>query len=250
MTDQCSLQRPPKIVLLPGNMCDARLWRDVAPRLGGCTPAMPVFDVETSIDEMARSVLDAHPGTLIPVGFSMGGIVALAIARHAPERVAAMGLIGTNPSADLPERAAVRPAQQRAVFKDGALEEIVRKQLMPAYLSSANAGNEELRSLIVAMALDLGPDVFVKQSEALRTRPDQRDVPPRFDRPLFLACGAEDALCPPEWHRAMAATSTDSELHIIADAGHMLPLEQGAALAMPLARWLTKVTENIDVGIS
>lgn len=239
----------PAILLLPGNMCDARLWNDVIPHLGGRAVACPSLDSDDRIDAMANRVLDCHEGMLIPVGFSMGAIVALAIARLAPQRVAAIGLLDANASADLAERAAVRPAQQRAV-REGALDTIVTDQLMPHYLATANAGDERLKSLIRNMALALGADVFVRQSEALRTRSDQRDVLPALDIPSFLACGAEDRLCPPEWHRAMAEEARDTELHVIEGAGHMLPLEQPAALGTVLNAWFDRILKDAHATIS
>lgn len=239
----------PTILLLPGNMCDARLWDDVIPHLGKRSFAFPPLDSDDRIDAMANRVLDCHKGMLIPVGFSMGAIVALAIARLAPQRVAAIGLLDANASADIAERAAVRPAQQRAV-REGALDTIVTDQLMPNYLATANAEDGRLKGLIRNMALRLGAEVFVRQSEALRTRLDQRDVLPALDRPSFLACGAEDRLCPPEWHRAMAEGARGAELHVIEGAGHMLPLEQPAALGALLNAWLDRVLKDAHATLS
>lgn len=235
------MQAAPTLVLLPGNMCDARLWHDVAQDLGEWPIAQPALDMDDSIAAMASHVLDACPGPIIPIGFSMGGIVALSIARFAPDRIMAIGLIGTNPSADLPERAAVRPAQQRAV-REGGLEAIVVDQLMPAYFAAANADDARLRDLIRTMALDLGPEVFIRQSEALRLRPDQRGTVRRLAVPAFIGCGAEDILCPPKWHREMAWSLGDADLHIFEGAGHMVPLERPAALAAALRAWLVRVT--------
>jgi pimeloyl-ACP methyl ester carboxylesterase len=222
-------------LLLPGNMCDARLWpaavRAALP--GAVDVALTGAD---RIDDLARAALAASDGPLVPVGFSLGGIVALAMARLAPARIAGLVLLDTNPAADLPERAAVRPRQQADV-RAGRLEAVVVDELKPNYLAMANRGNAPMLTLLRDMALALGTDVFVAQSEALRTRPDQRDVLPTLDVPVFIACGAEDALCPVEWHAAMAATARRSALHIVAGAGHMLPLEQPEALAALLDDW-------------
>jgi pimeloyl-ACP methyl ester carboxylesterase len=90
------------------------------------------------------------------------------------------------------------------------------------------------------MALGLGEDVFVAQSEALRTRPDQRHVLPSLNIPVLIACGEEDRLCPPEWHRAMAADAQHATLHVVPGAGHMLPLEQPSRLAAMIDEWRTR----------
>jgi pimeloyl-ACP methyl ester carboxylesterase len=155
-----------------------------------------------------------------------------------------LGLLDTNSRADLPERAAVRPRQQAEV-RAGALEQIVTDELKPHYLAEANRGDPRLLALIKQMALDLGPEVFVQQSEALRTRADHSDVPAGLDVPLFLACGEEDKLCPPAWHEQMAAQAHASELHVIPGAGHMLPLERPDALGPLLANWLNRIEKDI-----
>ena len=242
--DEALVSAAPTVLLLAGNMCDARLWDQVRPAFAGWTVATPLLDADT-IAGMAERVLAAYPGSLVPIGFSMGGIAALEMARQAPDRIAALGLLDINPSADLPERAAVRPRQQADV-RAGALERVVVGELKPHYLAPANRGNVALLDLLRDMALALGPDVFVRQSEALRTRDDLRGVLPGFDRPVFIACGEEDRLCPPAWHQAMAEAAPRAELHIIPRAGHMLPLEQPDLLAASLTPWLAAIAHEVS----
>lgn len=217
-------------------MCDARLW---TPAVRAAAPGAVDADLtrDDTIDAMAARAFRSADGPLLPIGFSMGGIVALRMAALASERLVGLVLLDTNASADLPERAAARPGQQAAV-RAGDLERIVVEELKPNYLAAANRGDVGLLALLRDMALALGPDVFVRQSEALRTRPDQRDVPPRLAAPTLLMCGAEDRLCPPDWHRAMAEAARDATFHVVPDAGHMLPLERPDALVAHLATWL------------
>ncbi|MEG3153890.1 alpha/beta fold hydrolase [Sphingomonas sp. RB1R13] len=229
MTDATAL-------LLAGNMCDERLW---TPAIRALLPRPRDVDLshDDSIAAMAERALAAAEGPLLPVGFSMGAIVALAIAERAPERLAGLVLLDCNPAADLPERAAVRPRQQADV-RCGRLLDVVVDELKPNYLADENLRNEPLLTLLRDMAMALGPDTFVRQSEALRTRPSHAHVAPSLDCPIFVAVGAEDRLCPPEWHARLAAGMKRAELHIIPGAGHMLPLEQPAALAAALGPWL------------
>lgn len=223
-------------VLLPGNMCDARLWTGEVRRALG-----HAIDTDLSRDDtvrdMAERTLAAVGGPLLPVGFSMGGIVALQMAELAPHRIAGLVLIDTNASADLPERAAARPRQQAEV-RAGALERVVVEELKPNYLSAGRRSDVALLALLRDMAMGLGPDVFVRQSEALRTRPDLRHVLPELRAPVLLACGAEDQLCPPQWHEALARSAGAATLCVINGAGHMLPLEQPDALARHISSWL------------
>ena len=222
-------------LLLPGNMCDARLWGGLC----GVDGVHADFSRDDSIEKMAQRLLFEHQGPLIPVGFSMGGIVALEMARQAPERIVGLILSDTNAGADLPERTALRPVQQYRV-RNGDLATIVADELKPAYLAAQNRDDEEMKALLFDMAMDLGDEVFIRQSEALRTRADLGPVLDHFAGPVLFLCGAEDALCPPEWHHAMAARCNDAEIHIVAGAGHLLPLEQPKQFSAIVSDWLTR----------
>jgi pimeloyl-ACP methyl ester carboxylesterase len=233
----------PLPLLIPGNMCDARLWDAgggaIRKALATATGRTPV-DAETTqndtIAAMAARALASTTGPLIPIGFSMGAIVAVEMAVQSPERIAALGLIGYNATADLPERAAHRPAQQAEV-RSGGLERVLVEELKPNYLAAANRGNTPLLALLRDMGMTLGPDVFVRQSEALRLRDDRVGALSGITCPVFLMSGSEDALCPPAWHRRWQSLLADAQL-FIEPAGHMVPLEAPLALAEKLAAWL------------
>ena len=235
----------PTAVLIPGNMCDARLWRGGSDALRSTLKrhgVHKVVDADTMSDRtiaaMATRALDATLGSLLVIGFSMGAIVALDMARQVPERVAAMVLIGLNAGPDLSDRAALRPAQQAEV-RAGGLERVLVEELKPNYLGEGNRHNTALLALLHDMGMGLGPDIFIAQSEALRTRNDLRPALAGFNRPVLLACGTEDLLCPPAWHRQWAGMTADARVLEVAGAGHMLPLEDPDALAQALDKWLT-----------
>ena len=231
-------------VLLPGNMCDARLWRGgdgaivdmFADKLFGA-----VYDADLtqddSIAKMAKRALSATTGTLLPIGFSMGAIVAVEMAIQAPERIAGLVLAGYNATADLPERAAHRPVQQTEV-RAGGLERVLVEELKPNYLANQNRGNAALLEILREMGMALGENVFVRQSEALRLRRDRRTAVAALNAPVLYICGSEDALCPPIWHRDWAAMTPGARCIEISGAGHMLPLEAPHDLARTIKTWI------------
>lgn len=233
----------PLPLLIPGNMCDARLWDGAGGAIREALAAATgraATDADTTQDgtiaAMAARALAETDGPIIPVGFSMGAIIAVEMAVQAPERVAALGLIGYNATADLPERAAHRPIQQAEV-RAGGLERVLVEELKPNYLAAANRGNIPLLALLRDMGMALGPDVFIRQSEALRLREDRVSALSGITCPVFLMGGNEDALCPPEWHRRWHGLLAQAQL-FIEPAGHMVPLEAPLALAEKLAAWL------------
>jgi pimeloyl-ACP methyl ester carboxylesterase len=90
----------------------------------------------------------------------------------------------------------------------------------------------------MAMALDLGPQVFARQSRALRDRSDQQATLAAFTGPALVLMGAEDKLCPLDRHQLMHHLMPQSRLHIIPAAAHLPPLEQPDATARALRDWL------------
>ncbi len=223
-------------------MCDARLWHGSDKAIIRAIEALGLrvscldFKDDASIEAMAQGVLSEHQGPLIPIGFSMGGIIALSMHHQAPKRMAALGLVDTTPKADTRGEERLR---QQAEVRSGQLERIVSEELKPNYLAKCNASNMVLRALLRDMAMDLGNDVFVAQSEALRTREDLSWTMADIDVPVFIACGREDILCPPDLHKWMGEMIQGATLTIVEEAGHILPLEQPEILAAHIAGFLT-----------
>ena len=244
----------PTVLLLPGNMCDARLWRGGDDRLRTALTERGLLSVidcalcdDASISAMAQRALAQCDGRVLPIGFSMGAIVAVEMAAIAPERIAGLVLAGYNATADLPERAAHRPVQQAEV-RAGGLERVLVEELKPNYLAAANRGNAPLLALLRDMGLGLGSDMFIAQSEALRLRGDRRALLPSLNMPVLYACGAEDTLCPPAWHAEWAAMTPAATLRSVAGAGHMLPLENVDGFMEVVSTWLTSNKSIISRG--
>ncbi len=71
------------LILLPGLLCDERLWAAQTNGLAGSARVIaPDLTGHESIESMADRVLDQVPGSFSLAGFSMGGCVAL---RSSPE---------------------------------------------------------------------------------------------------------------------------------------------------------------------
>lgn len=229
------------LVLLPGMMCDARLF---APQIEYFQHQRPVQVAAISgadtMTELAAQVLAQVEAPVFALGgLSMGGIVAMEVARQRPDRIAGLALLDTNPWA---ETAAVKQARepQMARVRAGELEALLREQMAPKY---TNAADDQCRhlSLVLEMATDLGPEVFLRQSLALRDRPDQTDTLKTVRCPGLALAGADDQLCPPDRHRAIADLMPDCELILLPGVGHLSTLEAPDAVNQALNNWLEKI---------
>jgi pimeloyl-ACP methyl ester carboxylesterase len=225
------------LVLLPGMMCDARLF---APQIAAfsrdrAVHVAPIGGHDTTA-ALAREVLAHAPPRFALAGLSMGGIVAMEMMAQAPDRVARLALIDTNPLAELPAVQARRQPQIDRV-RDGALARVMREEMKPNYLAHG-PGKVAILDLCLTMAVDLGPDVFARQSIALRDRPDRQDVLRGVTVPTLVLCGAEDRLCPVERHSLMQALVPGSRLVVVPGAGHLPVLEQPERTTAALRAWL------------
>ena len=225
------------LVLLPGMMCDERLF---APQISELSKQREVHFVQISghktISELAADVLNNAPPVFALAGLSMGGIVAMEVLSQASERVERLALLDTNPLAELSDVRMRRGPQIDAV-KNGQLKEIIRDEMKPNYLFDGVRKTEILK-LCMDMALDIGPDAFIRQSIALRDRVDQKNTLGSYKRPALVLCGRHDVLCPLERHELMHTLLENSKLEIIEDAGHLPTLEQPKITTMALASWL------------
>jgi len=85
------------LVLLPGFMCDADLWTDMAGDLArlGRPHHGNVYEDDT-LEGMARRVLGGAPDRFVLIGFSMGGFVARVLTLMAPERVTGVAFVSAS----------------------------------------------------------------------------------------------------------------------------------------------------------
>lgn len=225
------------LVLLPGMMCDARLYGPQIAALSGRVPIhlAPVTAFDT-VQKLAADILENAPPSFALAGLSMGGIIAMEVVRQAPDRVSRLALLDTNPRAELEEVRQAREPQIAAV-RAGGLHSVMRDELKPNYLANGPL-RQEVLDMCMTMALDLGPDVFERQSRALQERPDQQETLKSVTVPTLILMGREDRLCPLDRHELMHALVAGSTLKIIEGAGHLPPLEQPEAVTAALKTWL------------
>lgn len=212
------------LILLPGMMCDARLFApQIAVLQDSIRISVPLPVSAPNMAQLAAEVLADAPDCFALGGVSMGGILAMEIIRQAPQRVTHLALIDTNPFAERDEVKA-RRTPQMAAARDGRLAAVMRDEMKPSYFTH-RADNADLLDLTMAMATDLGPDAFIAQSLALRDRPDYEATLRHVTCSTLILCGRHDQLCPVERHEAMKAMIPHARLCIVEEAGHLPTIE-------------------------
>lgn len=225
------------LVLLPGMMCDARLFAPQVNDLSRDHAVMvaPITQGER-VEEIASALLPLLPPKFALAGLSMGGIVAMELLRRAPERITRIALMDTNPLAETPQTAA---AYEPMIIgaRAGRLDEVMRGFMRPDYLAPG-PGRIAVLNKVFEMAQDLGPEIMVRQVRALQRRRDQQPTLRRCKVPALVMCGAHDTLTPLKRHAFMAELIPYARLEVIEDAGHLPTLEAPEAVTAALRAWM------------
>jgi 2-succinyl-6-hydroxy-2,4-cyclohexadiene-1-carboxylate synthase len=158
----------PVVIFVPGFMQHGEAWAPVAERVAERYPSA-WLDFRTNSFEARLGELReaARPGT-VPVGYSMGGRLALHLAVREPDRFAGLVTVGASPGIDDPDerRRRLNADEELAAWMEfSTIEEVVdRWERLP---------------------------VFASQSEELveRQRPGRLDHDPRMLAQLLRSAG-------------------------------------------------------------
>jgi pimeloyl-ACP methyl ester carboxylesterase len=233
------LQAPPTWILLHGLLCDADTWSDFIGPLSrtGHVLAARLSGIG-SLPGAAQAVLEQAAGPLVVVGHSMGGRVALEMARQAPERVRGLVLMNTGyrglGEGEIAKRQAIADAARA-----GGIAAIADDWL-DGMIAPDTRGDAALMARMRAMVLRSTVDSFTGQIQALVERPDAADLLPRIACPALLMSGTHDRWSPLSRHEDMARRIPGAELGAIEGAGHMAPFEAPAACVARILDWAAR----------
>jgi len=213
------------IVLLPGTLCNERMWSDQKKVLSNYTDVF-IGDLSkcSSISSMAESVLKESPKYFNLAGLSMGGMVAIEIMKQSPERIKKLALLDTNPY--LPTKEQISNWEYFISLSEaGRFREVTENHLIKNLLSQNNS-DETLKSTIIKMSDEIGKEAMIKQMNALMQRPDLTVELPNIQVPTKVIVGKEDTVCPVEMSEYIVSEIPESTLEIIEGAGHLSSLEK------------------------
>lgn len=224
------------LVLLPGLLCDARLWRDQVRDLAAeALSTVADLTLDVCVGAMAERVLMAAPPRFALAAMSMGGYVAFEIMRRQPERVTRLALLDTTAAPDTAERANQRRGAMLSLQRGRFLG--VTDRMLP-HLVHRRHLNSLVGAEVKTMAERVGGEAFLRQQEAILNRPDSRDLLSSIQIPTIVAAGDADVLTPPENSLEMHRSIDGAQLHIFERCGHLPPMEVPLETSALLRRWL------------
>lgn len=226
----------PVIYLLPGLLCDKNVWSFQHKALASQAEVrIPDFTGLDSLTAMAEKVLEEAPEKFSIAGHSMGGRVALEIIHIAPDRVEKLILIsvGAHPVND-------EECEQRSSLVEEAASIGMQRYAASwadLMLSYQDKQNKSAWACIETMASHQTLDNFIAHITAGLGRKDQSQYLPEIKISVLLIVGKKDSWSPVTQHEAIRQQIPDARLEIVADAGHMVILDQPAAVYALMSEW-------------
>ena len=229
------------IVLLHGWGLTSGVWATLQAGLGTPTLAPDVFAAEGSLDDWAGRMLDEIPAGAILVGWSLGAMLAMAIAARAPQHISRLVLLAATPSFIKREGwqhglDAATTTAFRENFRTTPMRTLER------FIALQVLGDSQRATVSTALHANLA-DPLVHASALghglrLLEQSDLRNALPPASMRGLLIHGEHDALMPPGATQWLAHRWSGSETHIVAGAGHAAFLSQPAQVAERIRQFI------------
>ncbi|THK34389.1 alpha/beta hydrolase [Ensifer sp. MPMI2T] len=210
-----------ELLLLHALPLDGSMWEGQMHLLPGSTHAPTLYSLGNSIEAWPAEALKSVRGNrLIVVGCWVGGSCALEIAALAPDRIAALVLIGTK------ARHGPEPALHVSVWNCLETRDW-RPHGMPIGVRCL-LDRPAARVIGAAKATTLRqpPHDVAQGVTVFHRRPSREQVLMNLPRPIVIVTGEDDRAPGTETSSMQAAQARHGRLKVVRNCGHYVPLEQ------------------------
>jgi pimeloyl-ACP methyl ester carboxylesterase len=238
----------PTLILAPGMLSDAAVWGPQAEAFGGEAQVLIAdYGQARTLADMARALLAGAPARFALAAHSLGGRVAMEVARIAPERLTGLCLISAAPLPKPGGDAGAAETKARYALLGVAREQgmaAVAERFLPAILHPDSLADAALAEPVKAMVARQDPNALERQIEAGEGRPDHAEVLRGLNVPVLLICGAQDGFGRGPLQAAMAALLSDAPTLLIEHCGHLPTLEAPEAVNAAMRDWLARTRSS------
>lgn len=229
------------LYLLPGTMCDHRLWSAMSIEIEKLCPNHFEFHflsigTQTTIDGILQDIKQQLPNERITLlGFSLGGYLASAFSVKYPDLVEQLFVISNMPSA-LPEKEIKERSRTVAWIKEHGYKGIPQKRVL-ALLDKSAHENEKIIRLIKDMDNLLGQNTLMHQLMTTTKRENLFAKLSLLPFNKYFCVGQNDNLVSVNSLRELNELDKYMQLSIFENTGHMVPLEQ----PKQMAEWVIQI---------
>ncbi|HEX9160771.1 MAG TPA: alpha/beta hydrolase [Thermoanaerobaculia bacterium] len=215
--------------------------RHIVPDLPGLCRSDPPKDHMT-IPDYARAVLgvldERRVDKAVFAGLSMGGYIALAAARMAPQRMLGLILIDTRETPDSKEASQGRYMTISKVKLNGV--GVVVDDMLPKMLTG-NAPRSMVAGVKRIMSASTAEGVIAALA-AMAERQDSSDLLPEIKVPALVIVGEKDTIAPLADAERMARALPNAKLVKIRGAAHLTNVECPAEFNAAVTEFLASVS--------
>ncbi len=240
-----------KVYLIPGTMCNERLWVDFLSSInnlsGSCYEFIHInIPRNKSFSQLSEYLSNFFVDEQVHIiGFSLGGYIASHFAVTYPHRVNQAFIIANTPCilplAEQHQRQELIEFVSRYGYK-GMSNERALKLLDSQELLSRNDDAEKLDELInimITMDAELGEEEFLSQLSCTTKRTDLYEKIITSRVPFVFYYSQSDVLINKKWLSELQRESENCVMIPKQGASHMLPLEKPNELAGYVHNWLS-----------
>ncbi|WFE54693.1 3-oxoadipate enol-lactonase [Micromonospora sp. WMMD1155] len=171
--------------------------------------------------ELLRTLDDLDVPWVHYAGLSLGGMVGMWLAAHAPHRVRRMVLLCTSASLGPPEQWHERAATVRAAGLPTIADAVVARWFTPAFATTRPDVVAAHRAMLTAIP----PDGYAACCEAIAAM-DLRPALGRITAPTLVVAGADDRATPVDHAREIVGGIAGARLVVVGPAAHLANVEQ------------------------
>lgn len=220
------------LILLPGLLSDQAVWSHQLNHLSDLVNCRVIpLTSDDNMDDLIQTVLQSVEGNFYLAGHSMGGWLALELARVAPLRILKLCLLNTSAQKDSAEKRQNRIDMIEAVTQG-------QFQTVAEDIANRYVYNTKVKKDVLAMFLRVGAQAFLNQEKALLTRHDSRSILSKLAMPTLVVHAVQDKVFSLAVHKELVDKIPNAKLAIIEDTGHMSPMESPQAVTAFLRFWL------------
>lgn len=212
----------------------------IAPDMPGhnLSAGAPIEDIGAQADWYLKLLDALSCDKAVLVGHSQGGLIALEIASKAPERVAGIGFIATANAIPVND-ALIGMAENK---QDKAIAAMTAWGHGPEAHMHENTwpGASNITYGLEVMELN-GETALATDLKACAAYEGGLEKAAALTCPTICIFAGKDKMTPVKFGKALAGALPDNELHVLNDAGHMLPVEKPRELNALLRAYLSRV---------
>lgn len=211
------------------------------PGFGMSLPEKDGFTLSVLADNVLDKLQALDITQFVIGGCSMGGYLALEIARRRPPGLKGLALIDTRSAADSEETRTNRYLQIVEIKSDGidGLMHRLSKVLISDY---SRANKPELVKYLERTMKSASPEGVMHALRAMAERTDTTEDVRGFAVPVLVVAGEKDALITQDESEQLADLFPHSSFHVLPKAGHLPNLEQPELFSNILGSFLQTIS--------